>query len=64
MSQGCSCFEYEVMKVSKTIVKVSKERKIHIKSLPINNQQGLDTDELQSDEKCDKNTVVICSRVQ
>jgi len=49
MSQRCNYFKYEVMKVSKTIVKVSKERKIHIKSLPINTQQGLDTVELQSD---------------
>lgn len=64
MSQRSSYFKYEVMKVSKTIVKVSKVRKTHIKSLPRNNQQGLDTDELQSDEKCDKNTVVLYDHVQ
>lgn len=46
MSQRYSYSKYEVMKVSKTIIKVSKGRKIDIKSFPINNQQGLDTDEL------------------
>ena len=37
-------FKYEVIKVSKTVVERKEERKTHIKSLPINNQQGLDTD--------------------
>lgn len=30
--------------MSKIVVKEKEERKTHIKSLPINNQQGLDTD--------------------
>lgn len=41
------------MKVSKSIVKVKKERKRYIKSFPINNQQGFDTKQLQNEEKYD-----------